>query len=165
MMEVNGGSIMGKILITYASQTGNTEQITDIIVHYLEELQHDVTVKSFDFDMIDADSINNYDALLIGTYTWDDGELPYEVEDFYIDIEELDLSSLIGAAFGSADSFYDTYGGAIELVHEHLKYLGAKMISSPLKIDLEPSAKDEERCRILAATISEAIHKKNQTVA
>lgn len=156
---------MGKILITYASQTGNTEVITDIIAHYLEELQHEVTVKSFDFDMIDAGSITEYDALLVGTYTWDDGELPYEVEDFYIDIEELDLSKLIATAYGSADSFYDTYGGAIELVHEHLKYLGANMIGSPLKIDLEPSAKDEERCGILATAISEAIHHKNQTVA
>ncbi|HLQ96941.1 MAG TPA: flavodoxin domain-containing protein [Pseudogracilibacillus sp.] len=156
---------MGKILMTYASQTGNTEVITDIIAHYLEELKHEVTVKSFDFDMIDVDAINEYDALLVGTYTWDDGELPYEVEDFYIDIEELNLDKLIAAAYGSADSFYDTYGGAIELVHDHLKYLGAKVIGEPFKIDLEPSAKDEERCRILAINISEAIHRKNQTVA
>src|SRR5699024_796794 len=131
----------------------------------LQKLDHEVTIKSFDFDVIDVDILQQYDALLVGTYTWDDGELPYEVEDFYIDIEDTDLSEMIAAAYGSADSFYDTFGGAIDLVHDHLKYLGAKVMHDPLKIDLEPSKKDEERCKELASTISEAIAAKNRTVA
>src|SRR5699024_4863742 len=160
-----GGTKMGKILMVYASQTGNTEQVTDIIAHYLEELNHEVTVKSFDFDVIDVDILDNYDALLVGTYTWDDGELPYEVEDFYIDIENEDLTDMIAATYGSADSFYDTFGGAIDLVYDHLKYLGANVVAESLKIDLEPSKKDEERCKELAAKISEAIASNKRTVA
>lgn len=148
---------MGKILMMYASQTGNTEQITDIIAHYFQALNHEVTIKSFDFDVIDVDILENYDALLVGTYTWDDGELPYEVEDFYIDIENKDMSGIIAATYGSADSFYDTFGGAIDLVHEHLLVLGAKMIDESLKIDLEPSKKDEVRCKDLATNVSNAI--------
>src|SRR5699024_3217840 len=146
----------------YASQTGNTEQITDIIAHYLKELGHEVTIKSFDFDVIDIDILDNYDALLVGTYTWDDGELPYEVEDFYIDIEDKDMTKMIAAAYGSADSFYDTFGGAIDLVKDHLTHLGANIIGDALKIDLEPSKKDEERMLELAQGISEAVAKKKQ---
>ncbi len=156
---------MGKVLMVYASQSGNTEQVTDIIAHYLQSGGYDVEIKSFDFDDIDVENLKAYDAVLVGTYTWDDGELPYEVEDFYIDIEDADLSEIIAGVYGSADSFYDTFGGAIDLVWDHFTHLGASVIEEKLKIDLTPDTKDEERCAVFAQKVSEAISRKKQTVA
>src|SRR5690625_114157 len=106
---------MGKILMVYASLSGNTEIVTDIIEGNLQQLGHEVVVKSFDFDVIEMDELADYDAVLVGTYTWDDGELPYEAEDFYIDLEGANLTGQIFGVYGSADSFYDTYGLAIQL--------------------------------------------------
>lgn len=156
---------MGKILMVYASQTGNTEQVTDILEEQLTDLGHDVLVKSFDFDVIDIDTLDIYDAILVGTYTWDDGELPYEVEDFYIDMEEVDMSKYIIGVYGSADSFYDTYGGAVDLVWDHAKHLGATVIEEPLKIDLEPNREDKQRCAVFAKIVSDTIRAKKCTVA
>lgn len=153
---------MAKIYMIYASQTGCTEQITDILEDYLKQLGHDVLVRSFDFDVIDVAEIEAYDAVVIGTYTWDDGELPYEVEDFYIDIEDYDMKDYVAAVYGSADSFYDTYGGAIDLVYNHVKSLGATMVDDAFKVDLDPDAEDEKRLMTYAVNISKAIEAKQQ---
>lgn len=156
---------MGKILMIYASQSGNTEMITDIIAHHLQTLQHEVILKSFDFDAIDVDTLSDYNAVLVGTYTWDDGELPYEVEDFYIDLEEADIKGLLFGVYGSADSFYDTYGLAIDLVAIRAQNLGANVIPERLKIDLTPDKKDEKRCTDFARTVSEMIGYKKKASA
>ena len=145
---------MGKILMVYASMSGNTEMITDIIAHHLDDLGHDVVIKSFDFDVIDVDLLQEFDAVLVGTYTWDDGELPYEVEDFYIDLEDSDITGQIFGVYGSADSFYDTYGLAIDLVADRARNLGATVIEKRLKIDLDPDKEDEQRCARFAKTVS-----------
>src|SRR5690625_2899756 len=148
---------MGKILMIYASQTGNTEMITDIIAYNLTGLGHEVIIKSFDFDAIDMNSLQDYDAVLVGTYTWDDGEMPYEVEDYYIDLEDADITGLLFGVYGSADSFYDTYGLAIDLVATRAKNLGANVVDERLKIDLDPDKEDEARCATFAKTVSEMI--------
>src|SRR5699024_6839910 len=120
---------------------------------------------TFDFDDIPMDALVDYDAVLIGTYTWDDGELPYEVEDFYSEMEDIDLTGHIIGVYGSADSFYDTYGGAIEHVSGHAKHLGATLVDEPLKIDLEPNREDEARHAAFARLVSEKIAEKKGTVA
>jgi len=156
---------MGKILMIYASQSGNTEMITDIIAANLKDLGHEVFIKSFDFDAIDMDTLTDFDAVLVGTYTWDDGELPYEVEDFYIDLEDTDITGLLFGAYGSADSFYDTFGLAIDLVAVRAENFGANVIDERLKIDLDPDREDEERCAQYAQTISQMIEAKKKATA
>src|SRR5699024_8114700 len=121
----------------YASTTGNTEMVMEIIAEYLEDHQYEVDIKSFDFDAIEVEDIPNYDAVLVGTHTWDDGELPYEVEDFYEELEDVDINGKLFGVFGSADSFYDTYGGAIDLLADRIKHLGGRLVPTRLKIDLE----------------------------
>jgi len=156
---------MGKVLMVYASMSGNTEIITDIIAENLQKLGHDVEVKSFDFDVIEIDELDHYDAVLVGTYTWDDGELPYEAEDFYIDLEEGNIEGKIFGIYGSADSFYDTFGLAIDLFDERVKRLGANVLEKPLKIDLTPDAEDEKRCVDFAQQLSQMINEKNKATA
>jgi len=156
---------MSKIFMVYASQTGNTEMVTDILEEQLIRQGHEVVVKSFDFDDIPMEALADYDAVLVGTYTWDDGELPYEVEDFYIEMEDIDITNHIFGVYGSADSFYDTYGGAIELVWDHAKHLGATLVDEPLKIDLEPNRQDEDRLEAFAKQVTKKIVEKHGFVA
>lgn len=141
---------MSKILLLYASTTGNTELITEAIAEQLIFHQHEVQIKSFDFDPIDVEEVLHYDAVLIGTHTWDDGELPYEVEDFYDDLEDINITGRIFGVFGSADSFYNTYGGAIDLIADHAQSLGAEVLPNRLKIELEPDNEDIILCQQFA---------------
>ncbi len=136
---------MGKVLMVYTSQTGNTEMLTDMIAHELQQLSLEVEIKTFDLDLIDIEQLSNYDAVLIGTYTWDDGELPYESEDFYTDLEGVNLNGQVFGVYGSGDTCYDTFGLAIDLMADRLKNLGATMVPERLKVDLSPNKEDVKR--------------------
>jgi len=146
---------MGKILVAYASTTGNTELMAEAITDHLIYLGYEAVLKSFDFDPVYVDDISEYDAVLVGTHTWDDGSLPYEIEDFYDDLEDVNITGKIFAVFGSADSFYDSYGGAIDLVGDRVQQLGATLLQWRLKVDLEPDRKDIVHCQEFA----ELVHK------
>src|SRR5690625_2626415 len=121
---------MGNILMLYASTTGNTELMAEAIVAYFENKQHQVVTKTFDFDPIDVDELLDYDAVLVGSHTWDDGDLPYEVEDFYEELDGVDITGQIAGVFGSADSFYDNYGGAVGVVGVGLESKVGKIIAN-----------------------------------
>lgn len=148
---------MGKILVLYASTTGNTELMADAIADHLIDSQYEVEIKSFDFDPIDVEDLPKYDAVLIGTHTWDEGSLPYEVEDFYDEIEDVDITDKIFGVFGSADSFYQSYGGAIDLIADRVEKLGANLLPFKLKVDLEPDAKDIEHCQEFSRVVQKAL--------
>lgn len=156
-ISVMEGIAMGSILMLYASMTGNTELMAEAMVDYLETLGYEVTTKTFDFDPITPEELLGYDGILIGTHTWDDGELPYEVEDFYEELDDVDLTGKKFGIFGSADSFYDSYGGAVDLLWDRLHQLGAMLVPNKLKVDLEPNAEDIQDCRHFAEQLSELI--------
>src|SRR5699024_5045491 len=102
--------------------------------------------KTFDFDWVEPEELLEYDAVLIGTHTWDDGAMPYEVEDFYEEVEEVDISGRLFGVFGSGDSFYDIFGGAIDLVADRLENLVANVHTESLIADLETDNEEIERC-------------------
>ncbi|MUV39011.1 putative flavodoxin-1 [Lentibacillus sp. JNUCC-1] len=150
---------MSNILMIYASTTGNTELMAEAITDYLEACHHTVEIRTFDFDPIDVEDLIEYDAVLIGTHTWDDGTLPYEVEDFDEELNETDIRGPVYGVFGSADSFYDTYGGAVDILWEHIKDLGGHVIPQKLKVDLTPDQEDIERCQAFAAEVCRLLDK------
>ncbi|WP_188454201.1 flavodoxin [Virgibacillus oceani] len=141
---------MIKILMIYASMSGNTEIMADVIFDYIKGKNHEIVKKSFDFDPIQIDELLNYDGILIGTYTYDEGDLPYEVEDFYEELDDIELTGKMIGVFGSCDSFYDSFGGAIDTMAAKVKDRGGMLYDKGLKVDLEPDKKDIERLREFA---------------
>src|SRR5699024_9251605 len=144
---------MGNILMLYASTTGNTELMAEAIVAYLENKQHQVIIKTFDFDPIDVEELLDYDAVLVGTQTWyDEGlagthtwdvvDLSYKVENCYEELDEVDITRQIAGVIGSVDLFYDNNGGTIDLIGIRLENKGAKMVSNRPKVDLVPDKKE-----------------------
>lgn len=146
---------MAKIIVLHATITGNTELIAETIADELVSLQHEVDMKSFDFDVIDINEVLAYDAILIGTYTWDDGQIPYTVEDFYDELGSADIQGKLFGVFGSADSYYEYYGGAIDMVANRAEELGADVLPNRLKIELAPDEDDLVRCKGFAHMVSE----------
>src|SRR5690625_7815544 len=97
--------MMSNILLVYASTTGNTEVMAEAIADYLIVHGQEVVIKTSDFARIDAEMIADYDAVLVGTHTWDDGDLPHAVEGFYEDSGDAAIKGIPSGARGSADSF------------------------------------------------------------
>ncbi len=134
-----------EVAIVYTSMTGNTEEIAQILSDLVE--QHDLTVKKFhvEFDDIMALDLKNYDAILFGTYTWGDADLPFELEDFHEDLGDEDLTGKVVGLFGSCDSYYEFYGAAMEIMAKQFRAIGAQVIDPLLKIELAPEPEDDEK--------------------
>lgn len=147
-----------KIILVFASASGNTEQMGEVITNKLKVLGLSIDVYQIDYDDIMANDLTNYDAILFGTYTWGDGELPFEVEDFYEDLADEELLGKQVALFGSCDSFYPAYGAAIDLMAEQFRSVGAEVVQEALKVDLTPDEQDVEKCEQFAETFARKIN-------
>jgi flavodoxin I len=124
--------------------TGNTEEIAEAIAKGVREAGVEPVMKS----VLDAraSELEHYEGLLLGAYTWGDGELPYEFEDFYEEMDRVDLNHKKAAAFGSCDSGYEAYGLAVDMLNEKMEQRGATVVLPGLKIELAPSASEAEEC-------------------
>lgn len=131
-------------LITYCSMTGNTEEIAGTIGEGIRQAGVNVDIK--DILMVDAKDLLEYDGILIGAYTWGDGELPDEFLDFYEDMDQLSLIGKKAAAFGSCDSSYEHRGRAVDIIIDKLTEIGADVVLEGFKIDHSPNNDEIEQC-------------------
>ncbi|WP_077330259.1 flavodoxin [Virgibacillus siamensis] len=152
---------MGKVLMLFASMTGNTELMAEIITDVLEAKGYTVETKTFDLDAIDVEELLDYDGVLVGTYSWDDGELPYEVEDFYDELDDVDITGKVIGVFGSGDSFYDSFGGAANLLGDRFEQKGADLVPERLIVDMEPDKDDVVRCQNYAEVFCKMVENTN----
>ncbi|GHI00246.1 flavodoxin [Neobacillus kokaensis] len=131
-------------LIVYASMSGNTEEIANEIAKGIREAGATVEIK----DILQAEPVDlkQSDGILLGAYTWDDGNLPDEFLDFYEAMDTLELKGKPAAVFGSCDSYYEHRGGAVDILTEKLTELEANIILNGLKIDLAPTPEEKEQC-------------------
>jgi len=131
---------MPKVIIIYCSMTGNTEEMSEVIEAGVNEAGLEAVRK--DVYDVSAAELLNYEGIIIGAYTWGDGDLPDEFIDFFEELEELDLSGKKAIVFGSGDTFYPNYCGAVDVIEEKLRELGADIVHDSLKF--EYNASDDE---------------------
>lgn len=136
---------MSRIIIVFASMTGNTEEMADAIGEGLKEVGIEPVVKN----VIDtnAEEITHYGGIILGSYTWGDGDLADDFLDFYDEMDNIQLDGKKAAVFGSCDSSYTEYGAAVDTLVAKLKELGAEVTLEGLKIELSPSKDDKVLCR------------------
>ncbi|WP_100401787.1 flavodoxin [Bacillus sp. FJAT-42315] len=134
------------IVMIYASMSGNTEEMAEAIEAGVKEAGAELRKIDIN-DEPEAQVLEQYSGILLGAYTWGDGELPYEFEEFYEEMNEVDLTGKVAAAFGSCDSMYPKYGAAVDLLIEKLEERGASVPQDGLKVELTPEDEDVEACK------------------
>ena len=88
--------------------------------------------------------VDQYDIVVITTYTWGSGDVPKEMKPIYRAFEELDVKHLITGVARTGDRFYANFCGAVDeskdmlFVHTNL--------AVTLKIELMPQSCDLKRC-------------------
>lgn len=135
-----------KIGVFYASMSGNTEAIADIISGELKDQNHDVDLEDF-MSVQSAAELLNYDLTFIGLYTWGDGDYPDECLDVIEEIEQLDLENHPFAIFGSGDTSYPEFCGALDHLQKLIEEQGGTVVGSPLRIEFNPEPEDEEEIK------------------
>lgn len=129
--------------IVYASLTGNTEEIADIVAEALENLDFDVEID--ECTDVDADDFLDADLCIVATYTYGDGDLPDEILDFYEDLTELDLSGKVYGVVGSGDTFYgEMFCRSVDQFEEAFAKTGAKKGADSVKVEFNAEEEDIE---------------------
>ncbi|WP_243387282.1 flavodoxin [Bacillus kexueae] len=138
---------MKKILLIYTSMSGNTESIAQEIVNGIKRTGEEVEVLEL-FEVESLSLLSEYDGILLGAYTWGDGELPDEFIGFYEELNDLDLRGKVCATFGSGDTMYPQFCAAVDLLEMKLRDRGATIVQQGLKIEFSPEGEEIEVCRM-----------------
>lgn len=141
---------MRKAALIYSSITGNTLEVVKRLETYLSR---DLLLEVISIEEFKLATITNYDLIIVGTYSWGDGEIPLEMEPLYEAFENEDTKHIKTAVFGTGDSFYPHFCGAVNEFRDML-YVQTTLLAT-LKIELSPQPSDEERIRKFATILLE----------
>ncbi|WP_066054262.1 flavodoxin [Robertmurraya korlensis] len=141
-----------KTFIGYVSMSGNTEDMANILKETL--LQSGCEVDLLNLETVDVHALKDYDCIFLGAYTWGDGDLPYEVEEFFEELRHLNLEGVKAACFGSGDTLYPKFCMAVDIIETTLQEQGCDVYKDKLKIELSPeSDKEVDECRQFAKSV------------
>lgn len=117
---------MKKTCVIYGSSTGTCEGIAQTIAEKLGVDAADV----IDASKVTTEKVGEYEALLLGTSTWGDGELQDDWYDAIKAVKAADLSGKTVALFGCGDSesYCDTYCDGMGVIYEELKDSGCTFV-------------------------------------
>lgn len=145
---------MASAKIVYASMTGNTQEIAEIVEEALADLGVDTELtemtQAVASDFLDAD------ICVVAAYTYSDGGpglLPEEADGFFDDLKGLDLTGKVYGVCGSGDTFYDDFATAVDQFDDAFATTGATRGSNSLKIDLAAEAEDIDHLEQFAAEL------------
>lgn len=151
-MEVNPSA-----KIVFASMTGNTEEIAEVISDALSDLNVDVTMANC--DEADANDFQDVDICVVATYTYGDGDVPDDIMDFYEDLADENLEGKIYGVAGSGDTFYDYFCKAVDDFDARFAETGATKGAESVKVELSPETEDINRLEAFAKQLVETYQK------
>lgn len=129
--------------VVYATMTGNTEEITDYLVEEFEN--QGVEVEKIEADDAEEDVFDDADIAVVATYTYGQGEVPDDFEDFIEDLADQDLAGKIYGVVGSGGKtkHAKTFAFAVDTFNDAFAKTGAKKGHEGVKIDEAPDDDDK----------------------
>jgi flavorubredoxin len=120
---------MAKALIVYATRTGETEQIGNLIAEGIRFGGHEAQVANVK-EIQKESALQGYDALVFGSATYH-GEMMKSMKTLLFLAEKAGLENKVGAAFGA----FGWSGEAPDRIFETMKNIfKMKMTSAPLRL-------------------------------
>lgn len=120
---------MARALVVYATRTGETQTIADLIAEGIRFSGHEAEVVSVK-EIQDETALVGYDAYVFGSSTYH-GEMLQGMKTFLFIAEKSDLEGKIGGAFGS----FGWSGEANDRIFETMKHiLNMDMVGDTLRL-------------------------------
>jgi flavodoxin I len=115
--------------IFYGSSGGTTELAAKNVAETLQGMSLNVELK--DIGQSDVSELEQYDALILASSTWYDGQLQDDWEDKIDDLPSLKLEGkkLAFIGMGDQDMYSDNYVDAIGILYEALENSGAELVA------------------------------------
>lgn len=144
---------MPKVLIVFASWTGNSKEIAEILADFLRT--KNCAVEVLECLQVEADAFLKVDICVVSTYTYgSEGNLPFEMEDFYEDLNELNLTGKVFGTLGSGEQSYGYFCKAAVDFDDMFNAVGATRGAEVVKIEQSPNEKDRQRIGRFAADLT-----------
>jgi len=120
---------MARALIVYASRTGDTKDIAELIAEGLRFSLAEVTLADVN-DIKKTDDLTGYDIYAFGSSTYH-GEMVERMKTMLFLAERAELKDKVAGAFGA----HGWSGEAAERIFDTMKNIfGMKMVSTPLML-------------------------------
>jgi flavodoxin I len=131
---------MGKALIIYGTTTGNTQEMSGMILEVLKRSGIESEMKNVEEASI-ADLTAGHDLVLLGCPAYGDEEIELQEDfsEFYESMDEVKLNGAKYAVFAPGDSSYEHFCGSVDMLEEKIEELGGKIMIDGLKVDGDPS--------------------------
>ena len=136
---------MKSALIIFGSTTGNTEEMADMIQAAMDGAGIETEIKNVT-DAAVADLTAGHDAVLLGCPAYGDDaiELQEDFQEFYDQLDGMQLNGKPFAVFAPGDSTYEYFCGSVDLLEDRLGELGGTRLVDGLKVDGDPSDEKTE---------------------
>ncbi len=132
----------GEILILFGSETGNAEELAFEAGSMASKYDLEATVRGM--DELEIDEITSSKRILVFCSTWGDGEQPYNAQDLFDGVSELNDDSLSGVHFAVlalGDTAFDLFCESGKEWDTVLHEKGGTRVTD--RIDLDTDYEDE----------------------
>lgn len=118
-----------KIGLFYGSNTGNTEIDAGLVKKAFEKYIPD-SIEIFNIGEVEVSKMQEYEFLLVGSPTWNIGELQDDWALKFDQLDSLDMKGKKVGMFGVGDQFGygDNYVDAIGIIGKKLEQKGAELV-------------------------------------
>lgn len=115
--------------VVYATLFGATELVAELVARELSAAIG-AEVPSYDLGHLDIERLQELDLVVLGSCTWNVGQLPPDLEARLPELAALDLRGAALALFGTGDqvSYPHTFVDALGIVAEPLEATGARLV-------------------------------------
>jgi len=135
------------IQIIFASLSGRNQAIAG---HLQAQLASRAQTVVTEISQADAFELPQADAVIVVSYTYHDGDLPDEAQDFFEDLKEVDLGRTKFAVLGSSSKKHVHFGRAVDYLTMQLNSSNGDQVADSVKIDQDPDDGDWARVDQLA---------------
>lgn len=140
---------MPRAMIIYASLTGSTEEVAHILAAKLKDLGTKAEVLGC--EQTDASVFLDADICVVATYTFgSEGDLPDEIQEFYEDLEKMDLSGRIFGALGTGEEAYGYFCKSVDDFDRQFEKTGAIRGAEVVKVEDYVDENDVDRIEAFA---------------
>jgi len=138
------------IQIIYASQSGRNQAIAG---HLQAQLASKAQTVITEISQADAFELSQSDAIIVVSYTFHDGDLPDEAQDFFEDLKDVDLDRTKFAVLGSSSKTHLHFGRAVDYLTIQLNSSNGEQVADSVKIDRDADDDDWARVDQLAQRV------------
>lgn len=125
-----------KILVIFGSLLGKTKRIAVLIGKELQKAGFQ-EVKVKDVRDTDLNEIKDFDLVIMGCSTWDDGALQFDFREFHKKLMRAKFPGQKFAVFGLGGHKYPHFCTAPDILAGAIRMSGGTLVTENLKLDLD----------------------------